>query len=78
MLNYSDWKKGMKVVLTVPMGMAKRGVLLTDSKYITTSYSGLYYADIQWEDGHISRNYMICRHSLKPAETRETEGVMKI
>jgi len=72
MLKYSDWKKGMKVVLASPMGMAKRGVLLTDPEYIVTSYSGLYYADIQWEDGSISRNFMICRVSLKPVEMRET------
>lgn len=61
MTNYQDWNKGDRVVLND----SRYGTLLTKPVYIAKSSSGLFYADIEWDDGEISRGFMVCLLGLK-------------
>ena len=54
-MNYKTLRAGAPFTL-----QGKKGVLVTDPEYLTTRMSGLYYADVKWEDGQVQRNFMIC------------------
>ncbi len=57
--DYKTLKKGMKIKWEDRMA-----TLLTDAEYISTPHSGLFYADVEWEDGY-KQNFMLCRVGYK-------------
>lgn len=54
MTNWNEVKKGEKIIFN-----NRKGVLLSDPKYISTPSSGLHYADVQWEDGQIDKMFCV-------------------
>lgn len=58
--DYSRMRKGDEIKLR---GLTGR--LLTTPKYVTTRRSGLFYADVLWEDGTQQKNLMICLKGLE-------------
>jgi len=42
----------------------RRGILLIDPEYLTTRRSGLFYADVEWDNGLIQQKFMICRTNI--------------
>ena len=61
-VNNSGFKKGDLVGFS---GNESKFKIISKPKYIATSSSGLYYADIQWLDTKTKqKNYMISRRDL--------------
>jgi hypothetical protein len=58
-MNYADLKKGDCFTM-----ISKRGILLSDPEYRIDHRSGLYYADVEWNDGTTQKNFMICRMDI--------------
>jgi len=63
--DYRRMRKGDRIKLG-----EREGTLLTKPEYRTTPTSGLFYADVQWDDGTEEKNMMICLTRLEwyPAE----------
>jgi len=59
-MNYSKLKKGDKFTLR-----DSTGVLVTNPEYICDDHSGLYYADVEWDNGKIQKTFMICRTDIR-------------
>jgi len=57
---YEEMKKGDKINF-----LGKEGTLTSTPKYVTTRTSGLFYADVKWDDGTETKDMMICRKGLK-------------
>jgi len=58
--DYSKMKKGDKIQYR-----GRVGTLLTNACYIVHPLSGLFYADILWDDGSKSKDFMLCLIGLK-------------
>jgi len=58
--NYNDWKKGDRIILNDQ----REGILLTDSKYVSSNTWGLCFADVRWSDGETVRGFMLCLKGL--------------
>jgi hypothetical protein len=54
MTNWSEIKKGERIFFD-----NKEGVLLSDTKYISSLSSGLYYADVQWSHGIMDKSFCV-------------------
>jgi len=60
MINYKNIKKGDKFKFK-----DREGIFLTKPEYRTDISSGLFYADVEFEDGQIIKNFMICLFGLE-------------
>ena len=58
-VDYKKLKKGDSFMLG-----RRQGILLIDPEYLTTRLSGLFYADVEWDNGLIQRKFMICRTNI--------------
>mgnify|MGYP001041660035 CR=1 FL=1 len=68
-MSYKDWQKGDIISLH-----GRKGTLLSKPVYRTNPRSGLFYADVYWEGGHIQKNFMICRVGLVKTVKASEEG----
>lgn len=59
-MNYKKLKKGDQFTFR-----GRVGVLLSLPEYVVTSRSGLFYATVQWQEGTIQKEFMICRTDIK-------------
>lgn len=56
MTTYKDWEKGDRVILNG----SRLGTLITKPKYETGVSFGLFFADIRWDDGLITKGFNVC------------------
>lgn len=65
MTDYKDFKKGNRISFN-----GRKGTLLSDAQYKTGSGGygsswGLHFASVQWDDGRVDRDFMLCRRGLE-------------
>jgi len=61
----SALEAGDSIFFEVYKGREIKGMLLTDSKYISNERSGLHYADVLWDDNTLSRGFILNKNGVR-------------
>jgi len=57
--------KALKAGDSFTSSRGREGTLLTKPEYRTNYNSGLFYSDVEWKDGRITKDFMICLVGLE-------------
>lgn len=67
MSNYEKWESGDRLLLN----NSRKGILFSKPKYRSTNTYGLFFADIRWDDGGYSKDFIVCTTNLKNLSKEE-------